>query len=89
VLGVFPDWSYKNSTVELRAGDRLLLFTDGITEARDTNGQEFEEASIAAFAKANSTLSSKELNNRLLAQVSAFCGAQFQDDATLLVIAAN
>ena len=89
VLGVFPDWSYEDSTIELRAGDRLLLFTDGITEASNTTGQEFEDASIAAFAKANGTLTAKELNSRLLAQVSAFCGAHFQDDATLLVIAAN
>jgi sigma-B regulation protein RsbU (phosphoserine phosphatase) len=89
VLGVFPDWTYEDSTVELRTGDRLFLFTDGITEASNSSGQEFEEASIAAFAQGNGTLSAKELNNRLLAHVSAFCGAQFQDDATLLVIAAN
>jgi len=89
VLGVFPTWTYENSAVELRAGDRLLLFTDGITEASDADGQEFGETSIAAFAKANSTLSASELNSRLLAQVTAYCGNQFQDDATLLVIAAN
>jgi sigma-B regulation protein RsbU (phosphoserine phosphatase) len=89
VLGVFPDWTYEDSTVELKAGDRLFLFTDGITEACNTDGQEFEDASIAAFAKANGTLTAKELNSRLLAKVTAFCGAQFQDDATLLVIAAN
>jgi sigma-B regulation protein RsbU (phosphoserine phosphatase) len=89
VLGVFPSWTYEDSMVELKARDRLFLFTDGITEASNADGQEFEEASIAAFAKDNSTLTASELNNRLLAKVSAFCGAQFQDDATLLVIAAN
>jgi sigma-B regulation protein RsbU (phosphoserine phosphatase) len=67
----------------------LLLFTDGITEASDANDQEFDETRIASFAKANSALSASELNSRLLAQVTAFCGAQFRDDATLLVIAAN
>jgi serine phosphatase RsbU (regulator of sigma subunit) len=67
----------------------LFLFTDGITEASDALGQEFEETSIATFATANSTLSAKGLNSLLLARVTAFCGAQFQDDATLLVIAAN
>ena len=89
VLGVFPDWQYADSTVGLRAGDRMLLFTDGITEATDADGQEFEEASIAAFAEANRALSAKELNARLLAQVTAFCRGQFKDDATLMVIAAN
>jgi sigma-B regulation protein RsbU (phosphoserine phosphatase) len=89
VLGVFPDWSYEDSLVELRSGDRLLLFTDGITEASGADGKEFEEAGIAAFAQANRALPARELNSRLLAQVTAFCNAKFQDDATLLVIAAN
>ena len=89
VLGVFPAWSYEDAMVELSPGDRLLLFTDGNTEASDADGKEFEEAGIAAFAQANNTLTARELNNRLLAQVTAFCSAQFQDDATLLVIAAN
>jgi len=71
------------------AGDRLFLFTDGIAEASDDKGQEFEEGRIAAFAEANAALSAKELTSRLLAQVSGYCGADFQDDATLLVIAAN
>ena len=89
VLGVFPAWKYENSTVMLRAGDRLLLFTDGITEATDADGKEFEETRIASFAVQNAGLSAIELNNRLLAEVTEFCGARFQDDATLLVIAAT
>jgi len=89
VLGVFPDWKYEDSMIELVAGDRLLLFTDGISEASDAEGREFGETSIEAFARANATLSARELNSLLLAQVASLCGNQFQDDATLLVIAAN
>jgi len=89
VLGVFPGWKYENSTIALRSGDRLLLFTDGITEASDADGHEFEETRIASFAKQNAGLSAIELNSRLLAKVTDFCSAQFRDDATLLVIAAN
>ena len=43
VLGVFPDWTYRDLRVELKHGDRLLLFTDGITEARGLDEQEFGE----------------------------------------------
>jgi phosphoserine phosphatase RsbU/P len=89
VLGVFPAWNYRDSKIQLEAGDRMLLFTDGITEASDAQGREFEEGSIAAFAESNRTLSAIELRNRLLAKVTSFCGARFQDDATLLVIAAD
>jgi phosphoserine phosphatase RsbU/P len=89
VLGVFPSWKYEDTEIALQSGDRLLLFTDGITEAEDSRGQEFEEESIAAFAKANATLSAKEMNNKLLERVTSFCGAHFRDDATLLTIAAT
>ena len=43
MLGVFPGWSYEDSTVELRAGDRLFLFTDGITEASDALGRSLKK----------------------------------------------
>jgi sigma-B regulation protein RsbU (phosphoserine phosphatase) len=89
VLGVFPTWKYEDSTIGLSPGDRLLLFTDGITEASGSHGQEFGEDNIAALAKANSASSASELNSRVLTQATDFCRGQFQDDATLLVIAVN
>lgn len=89
VLGVFPSWKYEDSMVELSRGDRLLLFTDGITEASGALDQEFGEENLAEFARANSANSAFELNRRVLAQVTVFCGGKFQDDATLLVIAAT
>jgi serine phosphatase RsbU (regulator of sigma subunit) len=88
VLGVFPSWDYEDMAIELIAGDRLLLFTDGITEAANASGREFGETGIAEFVKANGALSAKDLNGRLLRQVTEFCDAQFHDDATALVIAA-
>ncbi len=89
VLGVFPAWNYQDSSVNLKSGDRLLLFTDGITEAEDAQGEEFGVERVAAFGKAHAASSAAELNQQLLAQVSDFCGAQFQDDATVVVLAIN
>jgi sigma-B regulation protein RsbU (phosphoserine phosphatase) len=89
VLGVFPSWDYQDSSVNLKSGDRLLLFTDGITEAEDAQGEEFGVERVAAFGKAHAASSAAELNKQLLAQVSDFCAAQFQDDATLVVVAVN
>jgi sigma-B regulation protein RsbU (phosphoserine phosphatase) len=89
VLGVFPSWNYEDSSVDLKSGDRLLLFTDGITEAEDAQGEEFGVERVAAFGKAHAASSAAKLNEQLLAQVSDFCAAQFQDDATLVVLAVN
>jgi sigma-B regulation protein RsbU (phosphoserine phosphatase) len=89
VLGVFPSWDYQDSSVNLKSGDRLLLFTDGITEAEDAQGEEFGVERVAAFGKAHAASSAAQLNKQLLAQVSDFCATQFEDDATLVVLAVN
>ena len=89
VLGVFPAWEYENAKIEFREGDRLLLVTDGITEASDGDEQEFGEEKLAAAALEESRHSAAEMSDALLNQVSTFCDAHFQDDATLLVIAAK
>jgi sigma-B regulation protein RsbU (phosphoserine phosphatase) len=89
VLGVLPDWKYEDSMITLTAGDRLLLFTDGITEASSPDGEEFGEDRLAAIARDNCDGSAQAANNTVLAGVTAFCAGRFEDDATLLVIAAG
>jgi sigma-B regulation protein RsbU (phosphoserine phosphatase) len=89
VLGVFPEWKYTDNRIEMRAGDHLLLFTDGITEAAANDQAEFGEERIAEVALAHRSESASELNRTVLSEVNAFCGSLFQDDATLLVIAAK
>jgi serine phosphatase RsbU (regulator of sigma subunit) len=88
VLGVLPKWEYENAKIEFRAGDRLLLVTDGITEASGADEVEFGEEKLAEAA-----LNSASARRRRCAcaaqEVSAFCDAHFHDDATLLVIAAK
>ncbi|MFZ0392583.1 MAG: PP2C family protein-serine/threonine phosphatase [Terracidiphilus sp.] len=88
VLGVFPAWKYEERLVQLERGDRLLLFTDGISEAEGPGLEEFSESRIAEFAQLERHRPAAELNNLLLDRVDAFCGGHFRDDATLLVIAA-
>ena len=88
-LGVFPEWKYENAHLALGAGDRLLLVTDGITEAYDTDEQEFGEERLAQAALEASKRTAAEMSRLLLEEVSAFCGSRFHDDATLLVVAAK
>jgi serine phosphatase RsbU (regulator of sigma subunit) len=43
VLGIFPDAKYSDVAVQIDPGNKLLLFTDGITEATNTSGEEYGE----------------------------------------------
>ena len=88
VLGVFPAWKYEDSIARLGPGDRILLFTDGITEAMRADGQEFGEAGLLRAARLGAELTLSDLKTDLLARVNQFCNSQLQDDATLMVIAA-
>lgn len=86
LLGVFPDWQYEESLVKLTPGDRLLLFTDGITEAMHPDGEEFGEERLIAVARDSAGKSAAELKTQLLSAVKEFCRFQLADDATLIVI---
>ena len=86
VVGVFPEWVYEDSVVQLQTGDRLLLFTDGITEAGLPDGEEFGEQRLIAAARKDPGKSTSELKSSLLADVKQFCASQLRDDATLIVI---
>jgi len=89
VLGVFPAWHYENATVRLESGDRVLFFTDGITEATCSDEWEFGEKNLVSLAQAHLKDSASALSSLLLDGVSSFCDSHFQDDATLLVVAAK
>ena len=89
VLGVIPDASYEQGRAVIGAGDRLVLFTDGITEARDRDDAEFGEARLIALAVENRACSAPALQARLAEAVASFTGGSFQDDATLIVLAAE
>jgi sigma-B regulation protein RsbU (phosphoserine phosphatase) len=85
VLGALPDWSYQDYSVQLQAGDKLLVSTDGITEAEDAQLQEFgEERLLDAASTADA--SAVETQRAIMQRVTAFCGGNFRDDATLVVV---
>lgn len=86
VLGVFPDNQYEQSEVPLGAGDRLVFYTDGITEARRPDGDEYGEDRLAATAAAVRGSSATAIKDAILADVHAFSNGRFEDDATLIVV---
>lgn len=89
VLGVFREWKYEDDMVQLAPGDKLLLFTDGITEASTADGEEFGEQRLIDAARAGELQTPVNVKSRVLQDVRQFCHSQFHDDATLVVISAS
>ena len=89
VLGVFTDAVYEQGHMQIGSGDRIVLFTDGVTEARNAEDEEFGEDRLIAAAVANRACSAPALEARLSDAVSAFSGNTLQDDATLIVVAVD
>jgi serine phosphatase RsbU (regulator of sigma subunit) len=83
---VFPDTGYDEAELPLAAGDRLLLYTDGITEARDGSGEEFGDERLAALLAEHRALDANTLHQTILDRVTAFATDGFQDDATLIAV---
>jgi phosphoserine phosphatase RsbU/P len=89
VLGVFPDGGYEQGAIALRGGDRIVLYTDGITDVCNAADEEFGDGRLVDLAVANRACSAPALQARLAAAVDAFSDGRFQDDATLIVMAAD
>jgi phosphoserine phosphatase RsbU/P len=87
VLGVLESNTYTQSEATLHAGDRLVLVTDGITEAGSHEGREFGDDRLVEFVVAHRHQSAPELLESLFREVSGFSRGVFADDATLISVA--
>ena len=87
VLGVFSDATYEQGQVSIASGDRVVCYTDGVTEAHNELEEEYGEERLIAAAIANRSCSAPALQARLAEDVATFTDGAFQDDATLMVLA--
>ncbi len=85
VLGVFQESTYEQGVVALAPGDRLVFYTDGITEGRNPAGEEFGEEQLAAAAVRHRALDAADLLAAILQDVEGFNAGAYEDDATLIV----
>ncbi|HEX8160525.1 MAG TPA: SpoIIE family protein phosphatase [Pyrinomonadaceae bacterium] len=86
VLGAF-DWArYEEAATAFGAGDLLLVFSDGITEARDESGEEYGDERLAEFARANRHLTTVDLRDAVFDEIDAWTGGRERDDDQTVVI---
>jgi sigma-B regulation protein RsbU (phosphoserine phosphatase) len=90
LLGMMAGLSYEYDTVVLKPGEAVVMFTDGVTEAMNTAGEQFEEARLEALLKHQTNPTAAELTTCIAEAVKAFAGnAPQSDDITVVVIKAK
>ena len=89
-LGLRRVGAFTEASLTLAPGDTLVLYTDGVTEAVNTAGEEFGEARLAEALRRGAAQPAGQLRDELVAAVDAFAGGAAQhDDITLVVLRAT
>jgi serine phosphatase RsbU (regulator of sigma subunit) len=86
-LGIVAQTTFESARTVIGAGDRLLLYTDGITEAFNEREEEYGEERLCAFLDGRREASPRQLMDTMVDDVLGFCGpVKPRDDMTLLVL---
>lgn len=86
-LGILEDEQWQQRTTTFKPGDLCLLYTDGMTEAQNAEGDFFEVQRVATILRQSAGHSALEIRRTLLAELERFTGDVAQaDDITLLVL---
>ena len=88
-VGVIPDAAYESVHLKYDAGDRLFLYSDGITECESPDGEMFGAEQLRRFVDETRQLSVSEVIQQLDERISAWRGRGkdgFEDDISLLVL---
>lgn len=87
MLGLFPQIPYTQATEKLGVGDSILIYTDGVTEATNPEGEFFEDERLINYLRAHATEPAEQLVKGLHAQVKGFAAdAPQADDITALAL---
>jgi phosphoserine phosphatase RsbU/P len=85
VLGIIPGAKYWDVAIRLDPGNKVLLFTDGITEATNPRGDEYGEDRLRQGLDGDEC-ETATMHRNLMQEVSDCCLGNFADDATLVLI---
>jgi sigma-B regulation protein RsbU (phosphoserine phosphatase) len=86
LLGASPGSQYTSRKTQLRKGDLIVWYTDGLTEQRDTSGNQYGMQRLLACIKKNVEMSAERLRDAILYDVRQFASGQPQaDDITVVV----
>ena len=86
-VGLFPEMPYQPQLLELRGGDRLFFYTDGLTDRANRAGDNFGEEGVIAAARKSQHATPAHMTEMILAESERFAqGVPPDDDVTILVL---
>jgi sigma-B regulation protein RsbU (phosphoserine phosphatase) len=89
-IGISPEEICELASADLIAGDVLVFYTDGVTEAENRVGEEFGTERLSAVVRRGSSLSAEGLMTDIFSSAANFCSeVGFNDDVTVLVVKCN
>jgi serine phosphatase RsbU (regulator of sigma subunit) len=87
VLGIFEGVSYEGGAIDMGQGDTLIVYSDGVTETWDPDGEEFGEEKLIALAVSGRAKGAEAVQSGILCEIERFeQGARATDDRTLVVL---
>lgn len=86
LLGVFPEVTFEEADERIGPGERLVMFTDGVPEARSPSHEFFGDERFAALLARNAEAGPGDLCGRVIDELERFQGAARSDDITLMVL---
>lgn len=85
-IGLLPGATYSSFDVDLAQGDRLLMYSDGITEAENRQGQPLDNEGFEQMLRHHTDLKGEVLLDQIVSDLTVFCdGKEFDDDVSALV----
>ena len=85
-LGLSAEEICELVSADLSPGDVVVFYTDGVTEAGNAGGEEFGMERLSAAVRSGSSLSAEDLMSSIYNAAADFCGDDFNDDVTILVV---
>lgn len=89
-VGVLENQEYEEETVEIKPGDKLVIYSDGITDSRNSNDEEFGEARLEQLLMEKANKSSQQLMDSIFnASLKHSKESELFDDMTMVVLTRN
>ena len=86
-IGIFPEVTYSEKQIELQTGDILIVYSDGLTDAKNNSGEFFDTQRLIQLLPSIREFSAPQIGKRIVDEVDSFiASAQIYDDLSLVIL---